>query len=269
MYKSCNIYAEIIAFHNLFTIFSASGCRKQTIFVTKLQNTKPGMKTLQRQFNKGCTQFGLFEDGDRILIALSGGKDSMVMTHLLGQRAQIFRPHIHVEAAHVVMDNIPYASDLEYLQDFCKNQGIKLHILHSSFDESTDRRHTHCYLCSRYRRQALLRFATDNGFNKVALGHHNDDILTTLLMNLTFEGSNRSMPPKLTLEHFPISIIRPLCLVHEEQLIAAADNLSIRKQKRQCPYETDTKRKTMREMLDLFQQINPEARYSLWHSLGY
>ena len=169
---------------------------------------KAEQKILKR-FNKGCVDYHLLEDGDRILIALSGGKDSLELVRLLAQRARIYKPHIEVEAAHIIMDNIPYETDRSYLQDFCAENGIRLHILHSSFDESTDPRKTRCFLCAWNRRKTLFEFAVNNGFNKIALGHHMDDILVTLLMNITFEGLHSTMQPSLTLKHYPLTIIRP------------------------------------------------------------
>lgn len=163
---------------------------------------KAEQKILKR-FNKGCVDYHLLEDGDRILIALSGGKDSLELLRLLAQRARIYKPHIEVEAAHIIMDNIPYETDRSYLQAFCAENGIKLHILHSSFDESTDPRKTRCFLCAWNRRKTLFEFAVNNGFNKIALGHHMDDILVTFLMNITFEGSHSTMQPSL-----PLNIIR-------------------------------------------------------------
>ena len=84
---------------------------------------KAEQKILKR-FNKGCVDYHLLEDGDRILTALSGGKDSLELVRLLAQRARIYKPHIEVEAAHIIMDNIPYETDRSYLQDFCAENGI-------------------------------------------------------------------------------------------------------------------------------------------------
>lgn len=224
-------------------------------------------KKIQRLFNKGCVDYHLLEDGDRILIGISGGKDSLELTRLLSQRAKIFKPHIEVEAAHVIMDNIPYETDRTYLQDFCTECDIKLHILHAKFDESTDPRKTKCFLCAWNRRKTLFEFAEKEGFNKIALGHHMDDILVTFLMNLTFEGSRQTIKPILKLEHYPLSIIRPLCLVHEAQIQAVAKDLNFQKLKASCPFEEVTKRAIMEKELHRLEEINPEARYSLWHAI--
>lgn len=212
--------------------------------------------------------YRLLEDGDRILVALSGGKDSLELLRLMASRSRIYKPHIEVAAAHVIMDNIPYETDRSYLEEFCKDNGVGLTILHSRFDESTDPRKTRCFLCSWNRRKTLFEFAVANGYNKIALGHHNDDIITTYLMNITFEGSASTMMPSLKLGHYPLEIIRPLCLVHEADIKELAEMLGFHKQKTLCPYEEVTKRAEMNRVFHQLEGINPEARYSIWRSLS-
>lgn len=225
------------------------------------------IEKIRQKFNKGCVEFGLLADGDRILLALSGGKDSLLMTRLMAERARIFRPSIEVEAAHVIMDNIPYETERKYLEQFCEQLGIKLHILHSSFDESTDPRKTKCFLCSWNRRKTLFSFAEKEGFNKVALGHHQDDILTTWLMNIVYEGNASTMQPLLKMEHYPIEVIRPLCLVHEDWIREAAQELGFVGQKVVCPYDKATRRHDIGMVFKQLEQLNPEARYSMWNAL--
>ncbi|MCM1311273.1 MAG: tRNA 2-thiocytidine biosynthesis TtcA family protein [Bacteroides sp.] len=225
------------------------------------------MRKIEKLFNKGCVDYGLLRDGDRILVALSGGKDSLMLLRLLAMRSRIFKPRFEVEAAHVIMDNIPYITDTGYLDAFCSGYGIKLHVLHSSFDENTDGRRTKCFLCSWNRRKTLFEFAEKNGFNKIALGHHQDDIITTLLMNMTFEGATGTMPPMLSLKNYGLVIIRPLCLVHEDYIREVAEREGFQKQKKACPYEDVTKRKAMNDLFHKMEAINPEARYSLWNAM--
>ena len=230
-----------------------------------MEDMKDIERKVLRQFNKGCTQYGMLEDGDRIVVALSGGKDSMTLARLMAGRARIFRPRIEVAAVHVVMDNVPYVSDLEYLESYCSELGITFHVVHASFDESTDPRKTRCFLCAHYRRKALFDFAKDNQYNKVALGHHQDDILVTALMNMTFEGNADTMRPVLALNHWPLRVIRPLCLVREEWIRQVS--AEIREQTVSCPYESKTRRQDMERVFQHLERLNPEARYSLWHAL--
>lgn len=191
-----------------------------------------------------------------------------MLTLLMAERARIFKPHITVEAAHVVMDNIPYEADLDFLLSFCHRHGIRLHVLHGSFDESTDPRKTKCFLCAWNRRKTLFQFAVKEGFNKVALGHHQDDILTTWLMNVTFEGNAGTMRPMLQMEHYPLQIIRPLCLVKESDIARVAQELGFVRQKRSCPYEQETRRSDIERLFHQLESLNPEARYSMWKALG-
>lgn len=222
---------------------------------------------IRKLFNKGCTEYGLLEDGDRILLAISGGKDSLELVRLMSERAKIWKPKIEVEAVHVVMDNIPYETDRSYIHRFCESLGVKLTILHAHFDESTDPRKTKCFLCAWNRRKEMFRYAEQNGFNKIALGHHNDDILITLLMNMTMEGAFSTMTPRLELQHYPITIIRPLCLVHEVMIKELAEELGFEKQKTLCPYEEVTERARIAEVFHHLESINPETRYNMWHSM--
>lgn len=233
----------------------------------KKQKESPTERRIRRQFDKGCVEYGLLADGDRILVALSGGKDSMALVRLLGLRSRIFRPHIEVEAVHVVMDNIPYVSDVGYMERFCSEVGVKFHVLRSSFEESTDERRTKCFLCAWNRRKTMFRFASEHGFNKVALGHHQDDIIVTLLMNMSLEGNISTMPPQLSMEHYPIKLIRPLCLVRESDISVWAEEAAIPRQAKLCPYETASLRSDYERLFRQMESLNPEVRFNLWRSM--
>ena len=94
-----------------------------------------------------------------------------------------------------------------------------------------------------------------------------DDVLETLLMNITFQGAFSSMPPKLAMNKFDLTIIRPMCLVHEADLLELAATHQYEKQTKQCPYEHESNRSTIKEVLHRLEELNPEARYSLWGSM--
>lgn len=225
------------------------------------------IRRIEKRLNKGVVQYGLIEEGDKILIGLSGGKDSLALVELLGKRSRIFKPRFSVVAVHVMMTNIPYQSDLEYLKQHAAAYDIPLIVYETSFDPSTDTRKSPCFLCSWNRRKALFTVAKEQGCNKIALGHHMDDILETLLMNMTFQGAFSSMPPKLVMRKFDMTIIRPMCLVHESDLSELAELRSYRRQKKNCPYEAQSSRSSMKGVLRQLEAMNPEARYSLWGSM--
>lgn len=225
------------------------------------------MRRIEKRFSKGVVEYGLIEDGDKILIGLSGGKDSLALVELLARRARIYKPKFSVVAVHVVMRNIPYQSNVAYLREYAEGLGVPFVLYETEFDATTDTRKSPCFLCSWNRRKALFTVAKERGCNKIALGHHMDDILETLLMNVTYQGAFSSMPPRLVMKKFDMTIIRPMCLVHEADLVELAQARGYRKQVKNCPYESQSSRSTMKGILKQLEAMNPEARYSLWGSM--
>ena len=226
------------------------------------------MRRIEQRFMKGIVQYGLIEEGDKIMVGLSGGKDSLDLLELLSRRSRIYKPRFSVVAVHVVMTNIAYESDMDYLRTYAEGLGVPVVRYETSFDPSTDNRKSPCFLCSWNRRKALFTVAKEQGCNKIALGHHMDDILETLLMNMTFQGAFSTMPPRLVMRKFDMTIIRPMCLVHESDLVEMAALRGYRKQIKNCPYEKDSHRSEMKDVLKRLEAMNPEARFSLWSSMN-
>lgn len=226
------------------------------------------IRRITRHANKGMVTYKLIEDGDKILVGLSGGKDSLALLELLALRSRILKPRFSVVAAHVSMRNIPYKSDLDYLEAYAHSFDVPFLHRETSFDPTTDKRKSPCFLCSWNRRKTLFDLAKEQGCNKIALGHHQDDILETLLMNITFQGAFGTMPPKLVMNKFDMTIIRPLCLVHEADLVQMAEVRGYRKQDKNCPYEHSSNRTDIKHVFKTLESLNPEARYSLWNSMS-
>ena len=225
-------------------------------------------KRINKQFGRATIGYSMLEDGDKILVALSGGKDSLTLLQLMAERSRIFKPRISIIAAHVTMINIPYKADTGYLKEFCQSLGVELHILESGFDASTDTRKSPCFLCSWNRRKALFTLAQERGCNKIALGHNMDDFIETMLMNVTFQGAFSAMAPVMKMEKFPITVIRPLCLVNENDVEEYAKESNFPQQIKNCPYEDSSNRKAMKDLLAHLERLNPEARYNLWGAMS-
>lgn len=233
-------------------------------------------KKLNDRFVKAFATYHLLEDDDHVLVGLSGGKDSLLLLEMLAKRARIQHPRFKVDAIHVRMENIPYETSTEYLQAFCKEQNIELHIVKTSFTVSDPmdcsgrdlrRQKSPCFLCSWNRRKQLFNLAQELGCNKIALGHHQDDIIKTALMNLTFQGRFGTMPALLRMKKMPLSIIRPLCMINEADIQRYAELRNYQKQIKRCPYEHETQRTTIQQMFQLAEIMNPEARFSIWNAL--
>lgn len=227
-------------------------------------------KRLLRSLRMASARYSLIADGDRILVGLSGGKDSLCLLRLLALQSRILRPSFSVEALHVRMEEVQYETDLSYLQTFCEQLNVPLHVVTASFSQSSPTSRSEkpvCFLCSWNRRKQLFNFAQDHGFNKIALGHHQDDLLHTALMNLTFQGHFSTMPARLAMRKMPLAIIRPLCSIQEADIQRYATLHQFSPLVKQCPFEHDSQRTAARHLFSEFEKMNPEARYSLWHAL--
>ena len=234
---------------------------------------------LWKTFNKALGQYQLIDEDDKILVGLSGGKDSLCLLEFVARRSKINVPHFTVEALHVRMDNIHYETDTTYLQSLCDRLGVPLHIVTTSFAATPNvsattpdgspsgKQKPACFLCSWQRRKQLFKVAQELGCTKIALGHHQDDIIHTALMNLTFQGQFSTMPAKLRMKKMPLTIIRPLCLCQEADIQQYAEEQHYEKQLKLCPYEKATNRTTAQTLFQQLEQLNPEARYSIWHAL--
>lgn len=228
-----------------------------------------------KKFHKACADYGLIADGDHILVGLSGGKDSLALVELLGRRAQIYKPRFRVTALHVRVKERAYQTDLRYLQSFCDEVNVPLIVRDVEIDNGLRvtgdglrlKEANPCFLCSWYRRKTLFNVAQELGCNKIAFGHHRDDLLETLLMNLIYQGAFATMPPLLQLEKMPLQIIRPLCLIDEADLIAYAEERGYRKQTKLCPFEHVSSREKVKGLLAQIKAVNPEAPDSMYGAL--
>ena len=225
-------------------------------------------RKIERRFKKALTDYKMLDDGDRILVALSGGKDSLALLEFLAARSRILKPRISLVAAHIRLRNIEYLSDATILKEFCARNGVEFHLVESEFDASTDKRKSPCFLCSWNRRKALFTLAQELGCNKLALGHNMDDFLETMLMNITFQGAFSAMAPTMQMKKFPLTVIRPLCLVDEKEIETLSKLAQYPQQVKRCPYERDSNREQMKQLLGHLETLNPEARYNLWGSMS-
>ena len=230
---------------------------------------------LTKKFHKACADYGLIADGDHILVGLSGGKDSLALVEFLGRRAQIYKPRFRVTALHVRVRERSYISDMSYLQHFCEEARVPLIVRDVSLpptppvkDGKAPREiKDPCFLCAWFRRKELFNVAQELGCNKIAFGHHKDDIVETLLMNLIFQGTFATMPPLLQMEKMPLQIIRPLALIEEADLVCYAAMKGYKKQKQLCPFEHVSSRAKMKGLLAELRTLNPEALDSMYNAM--
>lgn len=222
---------------------------------------------ISRRVRAAIRDYGLIEPGDHVVAGLSGGKDSLALIELLGEWRTCHNRNFRLTAVHVRMSQVDYRSDENYLRDFCTAADADFRIIETSFNPDRNPRRSPCFLCSWTRRKSLFNFAREAGATKIALGHHEDDILRTALMNLTFNGSFSTMPVRLAMRKFPVSIIRPLCRVSEDRLLGLASRHGYRPVDKRCPHDKTGKRQDIASVFQAAEYQNPDFRHSLWHAL--
>jgi tRNA 2-thiocytidine biosynthesis protein TtcA len=228
-------------------------------------------RRLARDMGRALNDFHLLQDGDRLLVAMSGGKDSYALCALLRdlqKRAPIRFDllAVHVDQGHPGYDGAP-------LEGWLRDEGIPYRVLHqdtySIVTEKIPEGKTYCSLCSRLRRGILYQAATDLGCNKIALGHHREDALETLLLNLFFSGKLSSMPPRLVSDDGRHVVIRPLIYCAEAHLaqLAAMRRFPILPCNL-CGSQSEAQRKQMKAMLAEMESKHPTLRQTMLAAMG-
>lgn len=220
-----------------------------------------------RFFRKAVNDYRMIPRGSTVTIGLSGGKDSLVLLDQLSDAHYRKQLNMNIIAVHVKMENISYQADLEYLNALCREREVPLMIEETSFDPASDRRKSPCFLCSWQRRKTLFEVAKAHQSNIIALGHHQDDMIETLLMNMAFQGSLSSMPPKLSMDKFDMNIIRPMALLTESDVKRYAAIKEFIPTTKNCPYEEGSFRADIKNIVNQLETLNPKARSSIFASM--
>jgi tRNA 2-thiocytidine biosynthesis protein TtcA len=182
-------------------------------------------KRLGRAASRAIADFSMIADGDRLLVAVSGGKDSYTMLHLLRGLQRKAPARFELRVVNVDQGHPGYPGHV--LREYMRREEVDFTMVqedtYSIVTEKIPAHKTYCSLCSRLRRGILYRVAKDFGCNKIALGHHRDDVLQTLLLNLFFAGQLAAMPPKLVTDDGSLVVVRPLVYCAEEDIRAFAE----------------------------------------------
>lgn len=227
---------------------------------------KRHIEKVRHSIGKTINKHRLIEENDSILLGLSGGKDSLILLETLAERRKYSKIQYTITAAHIKVENVPYKINKEYLEDFCN----KLHVpfIYKSVKYTEDRQtESPCYFCSWSRRKELFNLSKEINCNKIATGHHLDDALETLMMNMVYHGSISSLPATFTMFDGRIQFIRPLIETMEKQLVTYAEIRQYPKLKSECPFDTKSKRKTIRELIEHLEEIYGQAKINMFRSM--
>lgn len=226
------------------------------------------IRKIQSKVGKVINEYQLISEGDTIVVGLSGGKDSLSLLDILSGRIKYSGSAFQVVAIHVDIVSIPYQVDADYLRQFCEARKIEFKLIKADISNlETDDRNT-CYLCSSNRRRVLFEEIRKLGYYKLALGHHKDDAVETLLLNMIFQGSISSLPPKLKLVSHKLEIIRPLITISNDELAEYSLQKGFSTELKNCPFERNSKRNEIRELIQNVKNANPEALNNLFASMS-
>ncbi len=230
------------------------------------------LKPLARRVGRAIQDFRLIGEGDRILVAMSGGKDSFAMLHLLDHLRR--RAPVGFELVAVTVDQGYRGFRADALERYFRDRGYAYHIERTNIAEVIDDTmplgDTHCSMCARLRRGVLYRLAPQLGCNKIALGHHADDLLETLLMSQFFNGEICSMPPLLRSRDGRNTVIRPLCYVWEHEIVRFVAEVGFPVICCACPAcgDNSLKRKQMKILLANLEADHAGIKASLLRALS-
>lgn len=215
-------------------------------------------------------RYQMIADGDRILIGLSGGKDSLILMWALNERRA--RIPIDYELFAVHIDPGFEGGYGASLKKYCNRIGLKLRVEQTDYGimaHSPENRENPCFLCSRLRRKRLFEIADELGCGKLALGHHKDDIIETLFMNMCYAGEISTMLPAQSFFQNRFTLIRPLAFVDEKSIRKFAAELRLPDFENPCPTSKVSKRREIKSMLEQLYRTNRKIKGNLFRALSH
>lgn len=234
-------------------------------------------KPLWRRFIKGIQDYELIEPGDKIAVCISGGKDSMLLAKLLQELQRHGKFHFDLEF--ICMDPGYNPANRKLIEENAEKLGIPIQFYESDiFNVVHGIEKNPCYLCARMRRGFLYHRAQELGCNKIALGHHYSDVIETILMGMMYGAQIQTMMPKLHSKNFKgMELIRPMYLIHEEDIIAWAEKFNLKFLQCACRFteeseargeiEHTSKRAETKNLIKELRKINPKVEQNIFKSV--
>ncbi len=224
--------------------------------------------TIAKLAEVALRRYGMIEEGDRILIGASGGKDSTALAYDLASKCRWWPARFEILALRIETD-VGEPQDLSALESLFGEWGVPYDKVFVPVRERIKAgEKMNCYWCSTQRRTELIRYALERGFTKIALGHHLDDIVETLLMNMLHKGEFSTMPPVVRYRKYPLSVIRPLALCEERQVVAFAREKGFAGVTCTCGFDGASRRKEVRRKIAELTGGSSEQKRNLFASMS-
>ena len=214
--------------------------------------------TITAKIVKAVAEFNLINDGDRIAVGLSGGKDSAFLLMILKNFKKHFKFNFKLMAVHVNPGFDDSAA--EELKSFCHELNIELKIIGSRISEYITESKNPCSKCSHFKKGAIINYLKENNFNKLAFGHHLDDAVETYLMSIFYSGQLKTLQSSRYLSESGVEIIRPLIYLREKKIAQEIKKRNIKIHKSACPYDGNSARSQVRK--DFAKYFNDQQLFA-------
>ncbi len=220
---------------------------------------------VNKRVGKAMHDYGMISDGDKILVAVSGGVDSLVLAWLLYQWRKKAPISYRLLFIHINSGFSPLAADGEYeVAVQLKQFGITVEVIEGRAIEGE----RNCFICSKQRRNQLFDLADERGCSKIAFGHHKDDLIETLFINMLYSGNISTMLPKQALFDNTLHLIRPMAYLEKSEVVEIAEGVGLRPTANLCPLADNTRRDKIRTFLEQLYKEDPEVKNSIFASLS-
>ena len=226
------------------------------------------LQKLYSYTRQAINDFQLIQDGDKIAIGVSGGKDSLALLYALSGLKKFIPEKIELVAITIDLgyDNF----DTKEIQKLCEKLEIEFHLVKTQIAQilkAKIQNGSYCSLCAKMRKGALTDFAKQIGCNKIAYAHHKDDFIETMMLSLLYEGQFFTFPPKLYHKEADITIIRPLIYIPEVDIIGFKNKYDLHCVKNPCSFDGTTRREYVKKLISQIQKENPNVKEKMFNAI--
>jgi len=227
--------------------------------------------TLQRlySYTRQCIQqFDLIQEGDKIAVGISGGKDSLTLLYALAGLRNFFPKKFEIIA--LTADLGFGEMDLSEIEKLCEELNVEYHIIKTDIAEILKQKiqkGSYCAMCAKLRKGAINNFAKEQGCNKVAYAHHQDDMIETMMLSLIYEGQFYCFGPKTYYKEADITVIRPLINIPEKQIIGFKNKYNLPTVKNPCPHDGFTRREYVKNLITQISRENPGVKTKMYNAI--
>ena len=227
--------------------------------------------TLQKLFSysRQCIQqFDLIQEGDRITLGISGGKDSLALLYAMAGLKKFYPKKFEIIA---VTADLGFGSfDMSAVENLCRELEVEYHLLKTDIAtilKEKVKKGTYCAMCAKLRKGAINNFAKEHGCNKVAYAHHQDDIVETMMLSLIYEGQFYTFGPKTYYKEADITVIRPLINIPESDMKGFRNKYSLPCVKNPCPHDGTTRRQYVKDLVAKINKDNPGVKKKMYNAI--